>query len=179
MFSDRYLLGVKFCLSHTQIGTFLGVHLKFPDEHPRPFYMGVPPPPPPDGGTVFSTICCKPRRWLFSAEFECRRCNSLCWSMRAETVFVMCSSKLKVSSTRTLWSFSEGTGDNSFWRSVSLLNVTSYSRFVAQWSVSCSSSWKLAGLKPHVHIFWTLQWTGTQGGCLLHVVGHIMISFLR
>ena len=23
----------------------LGVHLKFPDEHPRPFYMGVPPPP--------------------------------------------------------------------------------------------------------------------------------------
>ena len=49
--SDRYLLGVQFYLSHTQIGTFFGVHLKFPDEHPLPFYMGVPPPPP-DGGTV-------------------------------------------------------------------------------------------------------------------------------
>ena len=41
---DWYLLGIKLSLSHTQIGTFwhLGVQLKFPDEHPRPFYMESP-----------------------------------------------------------------------------------------------------------------------------------------
>ena len=42
--SDWYLLGVKFCLKPHPDWYLLGVHLKFADEHPRPFYMAVTPP---------------------------------------------------------------------------------------------------------------------------------------
>ena len=36
----------------------LGVHLKFPDEHPCPLYLGVPPPP---RALYISLLCPTPR----------------------------------------------------------------------------------------------------------------------
>ena len=63
--SDWYRIEVKFRFSHTQI-----VRLKFPDEHPRPFSMGVPPPP----GTVSWTAgaCHRDNKSLadFSSNFK-------------------------------------------------------------------------------------------------------------
>ena len=44
-----YLLGVEKSLNHALLVP-LRVKTKIPDEHPRPFHMGVPPPPTP--GTV-------------------------------------------------------------------------------------------------------------------------------
>ena len=42
--SDWYLFRGKSLLKPHPDWYLLRVHLKFPDEHPRPLYMGVPPP---------------------------------------------------------------------------------------------------------------------------------------
>ena len=49
-------LGVEMNLEHAHSGTFLGVFLKFFDEHPRPFIGGTPPPPPPGQGLSLYSI---------------------------------------------------------------------------------------------------------------------------
>ena len=84
--SDWYLLGVKFRFSHTQIGTFLGVHLKFPDEHPRPFYMeSFPPSPGVAGLSILVTISSPfliPRRLLLNGNLTVVFCIRLvCFSV--------------------------------------------------------------------------------------------------